>query len=184
MRSLCSRMVRKGWEPWHEKRRLPPAAAYAVSSAMIAMLSRSSAVHRTRSRVNSATKDSARAKIAHVVAASRARLRRLYHVERLTPSASHCCFAGRRGPMVRGATARKNRREFARRVPGPLLLRAVPPRPTAPMPPARKILNHRISARWREMKAVIPGRPATPRTLMARRRLSASAVRLNSARLA
>jgi hypothetical protein len=45
---------------------------------MIAMLSRSSAAHRARSQ--------ARAKIAHAVAASRARLRRLYHVEWLTPS--------------------------------------------------------------------------------------------------
>jgi hypothetical protein len=52
---------------------------------MIAMLSRSSAAHRARSRVNEAAKDSARVKIAHAAAASRAFLRRPYHAEPLTP---------------------------------------------------------------------------------------------------
>jgi hypothetical protein len=78
--------------------------ANAARSAMIAMLSRSSAAHRARSRVNAAAKDSARAKMAHAVAASRALLRRLYHVERLTPAASQGCFAGRRG-MIRAPRA-------------------------------------------------------------------------------
>jgi hypothetical protein len=66
---------------------------------MIAMLSRSSAAHRARSRANAAAKDSARAKMADAVAASRAFLRRLYRVLRDMPSASHGCFAGRLGPI-------------------------------------------------------------------------------------
>jgi len=83
---------------------------------MIAMLSRSSAAHRARSRVNAAAKDSARAKMAHAVAASRAFLRRLYHVERLTPAASHGCFAGRLGPMPCALRQRSERRRaFSRR---------------------------------------------------------------------
>jgi hypothetical protein len=49
---------------------------------MIGMLSRSSAAHRARSRVNAAAKDSARSREARTKAASRALLRRLYHVER------------------------------------------------------------------------------------------------------
>jgi hypothetical protein len=89
-----------------------PPAAYAVSSAMMAMLSRSSAAQRARSRVNSAAKDSARAKIAHAVAASRALLRRLYHVEREMPSASQGCFAGRRGPMPCALRHRSERSRF------------------------------------------------------------------------
>ena len=60
---------------------------------MIAMVSRSSAAQRARSRVNAVAKASARSKVAHVhvltAAASGTRLRRLYHVERETPSASH-----------------------------------------------------------------------------------------------
>jgi hypothetical protein len=88
----------------------------AASSARIAMLSRSSAAHRARSRVNAAAKDSARAKIAHAVAASRAFFRRLYHVERLTPSASHGCFAGRLGPIPCALRHRSERkRAFSRR---------------------------------------------------------------------
>jgi hypothetical protein len=83
---------------------------------MICMLSRSSAAHRARSRVNAAAKDSARAKMAHAVAASRARLRRLYHVERLTPSASQGCFAGRLGPMPCALRQRcERKRSFSRR---------------------------------------------------------------------
>jgi hypothetical protein len=85
--------------------------ANAASSAMIAMLSRSSAAHRARSRVNAAAKDSARAKMAHVVAASRAFLRRLYHVERLTPAASQGRCAGRLGPIP---CARRQRSERKR----------------------------------------------------------------------
>jgi hypothetical protein len=87
-------------------------AAYAVSSAMIAIVARSSAAHRARSRVNSAAKDSARAKIADAVAASRARLRRMYHVERLTPAASHGCFAGRLGPIPCARRQRSERKRF------------------------------------------------------------------------
>jgi hypothetical protein len=79
---------------------------------MIAMLSRSSAAHRARSRVNAAAKDSARSREARTKAASRARLRRLYHVERLTPSASHGCFAGRRGPMPCALRQRSERKRF------------------------------------------------------------------------
>lgn len=83
---------------------------------MIAIVSRSSAAHRARSRVNSAAKDSARAKIAHAVAASRARFCRLYHVERLTPSASHGCLAGRLGPIPCARRQRSERkRAFSRR---------------------------------------------------------------------
>ena len=105
--------------------KLPP-AVNAASSAMIAMLSRSSAAHRARSRDNSAAKDLARAKIAHAVAASslrqgfgrqaRAFFRRLYHVEREMPSASHGCFAGRRGPIPCALRQRSERkRAFSRR---------------------------------------------------------------------
>jgi hypothetical protein len=94
----------------------PPPAAYAVSSAMMVIVSRSSAAHRARSRVNAAAKASARAKIAHAVAASRAFLRRLYHVERDMPSASHGCLAGRLGPMPCARRQRSERkRAFSRR---------------------------------------------------------------------
>ena len=64
-------------------------AVSAVSSARIDMLSRSSAAHRARSRVNAATKASARSRVAHAQAtavACRARCLRLYHVEREIPS--------------------------------------------------------------------------------------------------
>ena len=99
----------------------------ADSSAMIAMLSRSSAAHRARSRVNAAAKDSARSREARTKAASRAFLRRLYHVERLTPSAIYGCFAGRRGPMPCALRQRSERkRAFSRRsasvIAGPLCL--------------------------------------------------------------
>src|ERR1700731_2435669 len=53
------------------------------------MLSRSSAAHRARLRVNAATKASARSKVAHAQAtaiACRARCLRLYHVDRETMS--------------------------------------------------------------------------------------------------
>jgi hypothetical protein len=66
------------------------------------MDSRSSAAHRLRSRAKAAAKASARSSVAHAqatAAACRARCLRLYQVERETPSASHGCFAGRRGPM-------------------------------------------------------------------------------------
>jgi hypothetical protein len=91
----------------------------AVSSARMVIVSRSSAAHRARSRVNAAAKASARCKEAHAnatEAASRARLRRLYHVLRETPSASHGRCAGRLGPMpcaLRHLSER--RRAFSRR---------------------------------------------------------------------
>jgi hypothetical protein len=68
--------------------------------------------------------DSARSNITHVVAASRAFLRRLYHVERLTPAASHGCFAGRRGPMP---CARRHRSERNPEYLGSLPLAQRPP---------------------------------------------------------
>jgi len=55
---------------------------------MIAMLSRSSAAHRAQVAVKRAAKDSARAKMALLVAASRASCAACNHVERLTPAAS------------------------------------------------------------------------------------------------
>jgi hypothetical protein len=93
--------------------KLPP-AVNAASSAMIAMLSRSSAPHRARSRVNAAAKDSARSREARTVVASRAVLRRLYYVEREIPSASQGRCAGCRGPMP-CAPHQRSERKWARR---------------------------------------------------------------------
>jgi hypothetical protein len=78
--------------------RFPP-SAYAVNSAMIAMLSRWSAAQRARSRDNSATKNSARVNAAHAAVACCTFFRRLYHVEREMPSASQGRCARRLGPM-------------------------------------------------------------------------------------
>jgi hypothetical protein len=83
------------------------------------MDSRSSAAHRARSRVNAAAKASARSREACAYAtdaACWACLRRLYHVDRETPSASHGCFAGRLGPMPCALRQRSERkRAFSRR---------------------------------------------------------------------
>jgi hypothetical protein len=91
------------------------AAAYAVSSARIALLSRSHAAHRARSRVNAAAKDPARSREAlaqAAAAACRARCVRLYHVEREMPSASQGRCAGRRGPIPCALRHRSDRRRF------------------------------------------------------------------------
>jgi hypothetical protein len=72
------------------------------------MVSRSSAAQRARSRVNAVAKASARSKVARACAAAAAsgtRLRRLYHFERETPSASHGRRGGRRPYPVRPAPA-------------------------------------------------------------------------------
>jgi hypothetical protein len=83
------------------------------------MLSRSSAAHRARLRVNAAANASARSRVAcayATAAACCARSRRLYHVDRETPSASHGCFAGRLGPMPCALRQRSERRRaFSRR---------------------------------------------------------------------
>jgi hypothetical protein len=76
------------------------------------MLSRSHALQRARSRVNAAAKDSARSREAQTKAACCARRRRLYHVERLTPAASHGCCAGRRGPIPCALRHRSERKRF------------------------------------------------------------------------
>jgi hypothetical protein len=79
---------------------------------MIAAVSRSSAAQRARSRDNSAAKNSARVNAAHAAAACCARLRRLYHVLRLMPSASQGRCAGRRGPMPCARRQRSERKRF------------------------------------------------------------------------
>lgn len=89
---------------------VPPDAS-AVSSARMAMLSRSSASQRSRSRANAAAKACARCK-AQATAASRPFLRRLYHVERPMPSVSRGCFAGCLGPMPCALRHRSERKRF------------------------------------------------------------------------
>jgi hypothetical protein len=123
-----------GWGYWEIKKpdsdrwvqidKLRPAVS-AVSSARIAMDSRSSAAHRTRSRVNAAAKASARSRVAYAYAtdaACRARLRRLYHVDRETPSASQGCFAGRLGPMPCALRQRSERKRFFSRRSGSIIV--------------------------------------------------------------
>ena len=87
---------------------------------MIAIVSRSSAAQRVRSRVNAVAKASARSKVAHAcatAAGSGTRLRRLYHVERETPSASHGRCGGRLGPIPCARRQRSERkRAFSRRI--------------------------------------------------------------------
>ena len=78
------------------------------------------------------------------------------------PAAPSLFDKARELSQVRTAKNRKNRRGFARRVPGPRFLRAMPPRPTAPTPPSRKTASHRVSARWREMRCY-PLRPTQMR---------------------
>jgi hypothetical protein len=92
------------------------------------MLSRSSAAHRSRSRVNAAAKASARSKVAHaqataVACRARARCLRLYHVERLTPAASHGRCAGRLGPMPCARRHRSERKRFLSRRSASVILR-------------------------------------------------------------
>ncbi len=87
---------------------------------MIGIVSRSSAAQRARSRVNAVAKASARSKVARAcatAAGSGTRLRRLYHVERETPSASHGRCGGRLGPIPCARRQRSERkRAFSRRI--------------------------------------------------------------------